>query len=158
MVPTAVTQAVIDDVRVPITAWAARCGWDVTLDTAELTLIAVTSHPKIDATVTFHAELDQFPGIPPAWTCRTPDGQNIKSAYPAAGVAPGIPSSIFHPNGLICAHWNRFAYQGHGGPHNDWGELADWKTAGPGTAHADTLPDMLALLRLHLTYSPGMQS
>ncbi len=158
MVPAAVTQAVIDDAHAAIAAWAARHCWNITIDTGELTLIALTSHPKVEATVTFHAALDQFPGIPPAWSCRTADDQNIKSAYPAPGTAPGIPSSIFHPNGLICAHWNRLAYQVHGGPHSDWDDLAGWKTAGPGTAHADTLPDMLALLRLHLTYSPGMQS
>lgn len=158
MVPTAVTQVVIDDVRAAIIAWAARHHWDVQCDIGGLALVAATRHPRIDATVTFHAALDGFPGIPPAWTCRTRDGQNIRSAYPAAGAAPGIPSSIFHPNGLICAHWNRLAYQVHGGPHPDWGELTNWKTVGPGTAHADTLPDMLALLRLHLIYSPGMQT
>lgn len=158
MLPPAVTQAVIADVRAAISAWATWHRWDVDLDTGGLALVATARHPHAELVVTFHAALEGFPAIPPAWTCRTPDGQNVKSAYPEPGAAPGIPSSIFHGNGLICAHWNRLAYQLHGGPHSDWGELTSWKTSGPGTAHADTLPDMLALLRLHLTYSPGMQS
>ncbi|MFC0028006.1 hypothetical protein ACFFMM_00510 [Micromonospora chaiyaphumensis] len=67
-----------------------------------------------------------------------------------------MPGSIFHPNRLICAPWNRLAYAEHGGPHPDWGALTNWKTAGAGYTKADTLADMLSQIHLHLTLSPGM--
>lgn len=158
MVPTVVTQAVLADAEAAITAWATRHGWSVDLDRDALTLTVRTTHPKTGNSVIFHAALDGFPAIPPAWTCRDAAGNTPRSGYPAPGNAPGIPSSIFHPNPVICAHWNRLAYGIHGGPHADWGDLTQWKTAGPGTVRADTLPDMLAALRVHLAASPGMQT
>lgn len=157
MVPAAVTRAVIDDSWAAITAWATRHDWAITLDGDAPTLTAITSHPKTDAPVTFCAVLDGFPALPPAWTCLAPNGISAKSAYPAPGSVSGVNSSIFHPSGLLCAHWNRHAYHVHGGPHGDW-ELTLWKTAGPGTARAETLPDMLAIIAVHLAVSPGMLS
>ena len=65
-----------------------------------------------------------------------------------------ISGSIFHNGGFICAPWSRKAYTTEGGVHNDW-TMADWRCAGPGYTHAETLADMLGQIRLHLAVSPG---
>jgi hypothetical protein len=158
MVPAAVTQAVIDDAHAAITAWAMRHGWVVAIDRDRLTLAAVTTHPAVGSLLIFHAELDGFPAIPPAWTCRNLDGQTPKSAYPAPPTSGGHVPSIFHTNGLLCAHWNRLAYAALGGIHSNWTDLANWKTTEPGSVRGETFPDMLAAIRTHLASSPGMQS
>jgi hypothetical protein len=67
-----------------------------------------------------------------------------------------VPGSIFHPNRLICAPWNRLAYGEHGGPHADWGGQTSWTSVGAGYTKGDTLGDMLSQIALHLAVSPGM--
>jgi hypothetical protein len=64
--------------------------------------------------------------VPPFWRFVDPRDRSLigVAAYPKP--VPGQ-SSIFHPNGLICAPWNRGAYSENGGPHNDWSGLGNWE-------------------------------
>jgi hypothetical protein len=150
-----VTRAMLAAETPAIMAWAARHGWDIRIDEGALTLDAATVHPASQATIVFHADLDDYPALPPAWTCRDSAGEAIPSAFPLAGTRPGVPGSIFHPGLVICAPWNRLAYAVHGGPHNDWGELTVWKTVSGGHTQAHTLADMLTALAVHLSVSPA---
>lgn len=137
-------------------------------------------------TVAFAFDVTGYPAAPPAWWCvAAPDGGDLSvhlaalvnqftdnddgdrlrrpiaeaRHFPAPGPnhPPQLPGSIFHPNPVICAPWNRLAYQVNGGPHGDWGSLTDWKSAGQGYTQAHTVPDMLSALQLHLRYSKEMQ-
>jgi hypothetical protein len=155
MARATVTRAVLAAETAAITTWAARHGWDVRIDEDGLTLEAGTVHPASQATIVFHADLDGYPALPPAWTCRDSAGEVTPSAFPLPGTRPGVSGSIFHPGLVICAPWNRLAYATHGGPHNDWGDLTGWKTVSGGHSQAHTLPDMLTALALHLSVSPG---
>jgi hypothetical protein len=149
------TRVVLADERAAITAWASRHAWVIALDLDGLICTAKTTHPN-GQTVIFRADLSGYPVQPPAWWCG--ESRDDRSTFPGPPTAPpaGLPSSIFHPNAVICAPWNRLAYSIHGGPHNDWRELRDWKQAAPGSTRAHTVTDMLDALRLHLQYSPGM--
>ena len=157
VVPSAVTDAVMAVELPAITAWAARRGWDVDVDVKCRTVAAKTVHPKSGAVIVFHADLDEYPAIPPAWTCRDADGVVSLAAFPRPGQQPGVSGSIFHTNNVICAPWNRLAYAANGGPHGDWEDLTAWKNAaaGAGYTQAHTIPDMLNTIRLHLVVSPG---
>jgi hypothetical protein len=141
-----------------VTSLAARRGWAVVIDVDSLMLTATTTHPTCGAVVTFRADLSGYPALPPAWTCHDATGASPRSAYPAAGTRPCLNSSIFHSNPVICAPWNRLAYAEHAGPHGDWGGPANWKNVDTNLTQAQTLPDMLAALHLHLSASPGMQT
>jgi hypothetical protein len=118
-------------------------------------VVAKTVHPTNGVPIVFHAEIDGYPAIPPAWTCRDEDGVVTPAAFPVAGTLVGVAGSVFHPNNVICAPWNRLAYASHGGPHGDWGELTAWKNAAAAQTQAHTIADMLDTLRLHLAVSPG---
>lgn len=158
-----ITEAVMAAELPAITAWATRHHWDLTYDGTAMKGRAVVMHPHVeDQVVTFWFDVEGFPNIqPPAWWCGG-DGQAVsvdKADYPRPRQNPPPPiGSIFLPNPVICAPWNRLAYAVHGGPHGvtDWPALSGWKTNGPGYTQANTIADMLSALDLHLQYSDGM--
>jgi hypothetical protein len=156
VLPATVSQAVVADEKEAITAWADRHGWTLTFEADGLSLDAATTHPATETAIVFHADLGDYPALPPVWTCRNEAGEETLSAFPKPGTQPGISASIFHGGGFICAPWSRKAYASEGGPHqqSEW-TMANWRTAGPGYTHAETLADMLDQLRLHLAASPG---
>ena len=57
--------------------------------------------------------------------------------------------------GIICAPFNRLAYATHDGPHSNWGDAAQWMTAGPGYVYAVTIGDMLQLILRDFSLSKG---
>lgn len=154
--PSDITEAVIAEEQAAITAWAARHGWDVELDLATATATAKALHPVTGKSVLFSADLSGYPAQAPAWWCGSSPSDRAGYPAPMAAPVPGLQGSIFHPNPVICAPWNRLAYAVHGGPHGDWGTPTDWRRAAPTSTQAHTIADMLAALRLHLQHSPGM--
>ena len=159
-----IIEAVMADELPAITAWAYRSGWAVMYDPVALKGRAEVWHPKQRHTkVLFWFDVEGYPDRqPPAWWCGgdglvvSKESQNYPR--PPATPPPGPPNgSIFHPNPVICAPWNRLAYSVNGGPHGDWASLAAWKTNGVEYTQAHTIPDMLATLNLHLDRSDGMQ-
>lgn len=157
MIPTAVTRAVVAEEMVAVTAWAGRRpGWAPRFDDAELLLVVEGIHPVTQVPVRVIADLDGYRAVPPAWTFAAPPGSSAATPFPEPNTTPGGPGSIFHPNRIICAPWNRLAYAEHKGPHADWGGLANWTSAGGDVTKAHTLADMLDQIYLHLSLSKGM--
>jgi len=68
-------------------------------------------------------DCDRYPAQPPAWHwCDTGGGRtDLPSDRPQG-------SGFLHPNGVICAPWNRLAYKSVDtrGPHQDW-TIGDWQ-------------------------------
>jgi hypothetical protein len=159
MTDPCVARVVIEAEMVAVVGWAARSGWEVRIDIDDAVegpvLQARTVHPVTGAPIVFHAALQDYPVLPPAWTCRDPEGVVTAAAFPRAGTRPGLSGSIFHGALVICAPWNRLAYGARGGPHGDWTDLTAWKTIGGGVTQAHTLADMLASIAVHLSASPG---
>lgn len=140
-----------------IEKWAARRGWAVTIDLENLIIIAVVQHPALPkVSVRFRAELPNYRMQPPQWRCIDEKGGTASSAFPAPGLIANGASSIFHSSGFICASWNAVAYAENGGVHTDWGAMNNWLSVPPPISQAHTIPDMLAVLDLHLQASPGM--
>lgn len=87
----------------------------------------------------FHLFVDcnSYPVQPPAWYWCDVTGTNTDrlSDRPRG-------SGFLHPNGVICAPWNRLAYKAIDtrGPHSDW-TIADWQK-NPHTGGCLTLPHM----------------
>lgn len=158
LLPRLVTQAQLETERSAILAWATKRGWRVEISPAGRVIRAGTTHPAARLALTAVADCAWYPSAAPAWRFMDAGGDSPRSAYPAPGGVPGITGSIFHPNGLICAPWNRLAYSELGGVHNDWGGIANWKTAARGYTQAHTIADMLQTLMIHLMASPGMMA
>jgi hypothetical protein len=158
-----VTSAVMSHELVAAGAWAARRGWQLTYDEARRIGNVHTVHPALEGqAVNFWFDVTGYPDRqPPAWWCG-PDGTTITRdaadyPKPPATPMPGLSGSIFHNQPVICAPWNRLAYSINGGPHQDWPDLAAWKTTGIGYTQAHTIADMLSQLQVHLSASDGMQ-
>lgn len=92
--------------------------------------------------------------MPPAWRFLDPrTGLDIgRPSFPAPGPFPG--GSILHSNAVICAPWNRLAYQDKGGPHNDWTDASQWQSTATEHTHASTVPEMLARVHAEVKVSP----
>ncbi|MGY0389438.1 hypothetical protein ACWZJV_20925 [Nocardioides sp. WG-D5] len=155
-----VTQVVVAAEMDAATAWATRRGWILSYDPATKKGKALATHPVTGTTITFRFDTTGYPDRqPPAWWCgdEPTDPRNYPSG-PSETKAGHPNGTIFHSQPVICAPWNRLAYNQvvPGAPHGDW-TLAAWKTMAPEYTRAHTLGDMLAALELHLTLSSGMQ-
>lgn len=156
MVPEETTRALLGGEAGAIEAWAARHGWSVEIDHVRLALVATVRHPADASLLLIAADLQGYRAIPPAWRFLDPrTGQAGPTAFPAAGPLPGGKGSIFHPNAVLCAPWNRLAYQTEGGPHGDWGEFTNWLNVAGDVTRAGTIAEMLSAISVHLGHSPG---
>jgi len=147
MIPTVVTRAVLAEEIPAVLAWAmSRPGWTAEFDEVALHLTVRTSHPATNLPLRLQADLAGYRAVAPAWCFLDAEhGEVTGTPFPQPGAHPLVPGSIFHPNRVICAPWNRLAYQEYGGPHGDWGALTGW-----------TVADMLCQVELHLAVSPGV--
>lgn len=137
--------------------WAARHDWLLNWNRETLLLRLATYHRPVGRLVELTAHVNGYRAIPPAWTFVKPGTDEIApTAFPSPGHIAGI-GSIFHGNVVICAPWNRLAYQEHGGPHADWSGPAAWLQVQVGTI-AHTIPDMLAIIDAHLRASRGFMA
>jgi hypothetical protein len=156
MVPEETTRTLLDGEAAAIEAWAARHGWSVEIDAVRLALAATVRHPADGSLLLIVADLHGYRAVPPAWRFVDPrTGQSGQSAFPAAGSLPGGKGSIFHSNAVLCAPWNRLAYQSEGGPHGDWAELANWLNVPGDVTRAGNIAEMLSAINVHLGHSPG---
>ena len=141
-------------------AWARRRRtWRVAVDYERLRLSAEVDHPREgQGLLLILADLDDYRVVPPAWRFVDEAGNSPKSAWPAPGERLGGGGSIFHSQLVLCAPFNRLAYAQHGGPHGDWGAPTNWLAERPGIVRASNLGEMLAVIDLHLSVSPGRMS
>lgn len=135
---------------------AERHGWTLDIDAECRRLTASIDHPVAGVgLLQLEADLDGYRAVPPAWRFVDPEtGHVTKRAFPKPGSGPHGSGSIFHSKPVICAPFNRLAYQAHDGPHSDWSGPANWLNV-TGHVVAHTLGEMLSVINLHLRVSPG---
>ena len=99
---------------------------------------------------------DRYKELPPVWDWR--DESWTESSHPNLSPKPVSTicgASMFLRHGsegivraIICAPFNRLAFGTEGGPHNDWGNPAQWTTPRRPWVYAVIIGDMLqAILR-----------
>lgn len=101
---------------------AALLGWDLTeIDGTTLSI----GFPARDGT-TFWVKVfcDRYPSQPPAWHWYNPQTELLDQPCDIPQ-----PVGFFHHHAVICAPWNRLAYQAVDprGPHSDW-TMGDWRS------------------------------
>jgi hypothetical protein len=108
---------------------------------------------------------EDYPTLPPTWRFVHPmTGERIgRAAYPSPANPYPRGSPLVIDSGLegavICAHFNRLAFTEEGGPHGDWGPLANWQNPGASSyTFAVTIPDMLARIALDVRDSNGRKA
>lgn len=132
--------------------WADRHGWQLEL-AGDLVLTVRTRHPADEDWLLLRGEFVGYRALPPTWLFLDPDTEeSTPHAWPSPGPVGGQ-ASIFHSVGIICASFNRKAYNVEGGPH-EWGGLTNWANVREGI-HAENVGEMLAAIDTHLRHSPG---
>lgn len=156
LVPAAVTRALLAEDELPkAEEWARRHGWKLHADPEQLRLEVRTVHPADGKPVLIVASFDGYKAVPPTWRLIDPESlETTPSSFPRAGPVNGQ-ASIFHESQrVLCAQWSRLAYGEHSGPHGNWGPETGWLTVRDGN-HAETVAEMLSIIRVHLNASPG---
>lgn len=96
-------------------------GWNISRPTPQVMHLDLPA--KGGERFYLHVNLEGYAATPPAWHWRDPatDTLDLPAQTPAGG-------NFLHGSGVICAPWNRLAYQQVDlrGPHSDW-TLANWK-------------------------------
>lgn len=157
MIPRDLTIGLVEQEELePARQWALRAGVELTWRRETLELRAVFRQRSSGELFYLLGNLEGYKAVPPAWEFYGEEGGSpgAKRNYPARAIIDGV-GSIFHPKPVICAPFNRLAYQAHGGPHKNWGNPEQWLKAATGHAHADTLADMLALIARDMNHSNG---
>jgi hypothetical protein len=159
MIPKAKTIAVVEHQLRGAKAWADRNGVDLEWAREELELRAVLTQPSTGEKFFLRGKFDDFPALPPKWTFCNSDWEKCgsKQFFPSRDGTP-FGGSVMHGQGLICAHFNRLAFDEHGGPHGNWGGPVQWITQKDDTVYADTIGDMLSVIQRDLKHSEGRMS
>lgn len=139
--------------------WAERRGLNLEWKRSELRLRTVMAQRDTDERFYLQGSFEGFPGLPPVWEFYDEEWQasGEKRLYPSTDPCP-FGSSIFldHNQGpVICAPFNRLAYDDHGGPHSNWSGPANWRNVEGGHVKALTVGGMLQAIRRHLRPTQG---
>lgn len=152
MLPAVVVEAAIAAELDGALAWAKRNDLELIWNSAERILRVTLVQAKTQELFFLQGQLDNYKAVPPIWDWRDGAWSNpsILAVSPKPGTTPfGSPMFIRHNNkAIICAPFNLLAFGTHGGPHSNWGDPAQWMTAGGNYVRATTIGDMLqAILR-----------
>ena len=138
-------------------AWAARHDIDVTLIPTGRILRIVLVQEKSQERFFLQGKFDQYRALPPVWDWCDANWSDsgCLSLSPKAVNTPFGSSMfiVYKSKALICAPFNRLAFGTHAGPHANWGDPAQWMTAGHGYVHAVTIGDMLQSIRRDFCYT-----
>ena len=109
------------------------------------------------------AHFDRYKELPPVWEwCDESWNESNRPNLSPKPVATVCGPSMFlkysnqgGTRGIICAPFNRLAFGTEGGPHNDWGNPAQWTTPRPPWVYAVTIGDMLQVILRDFHYTRG---
>ena len=139
-------------------AWATRHGIDVTtLMPTERIVRAVLVQEQSQSKFFLQGQFDQYKALPPVWDWRDANWSDngSLSLSPKSENTPFGSSMFFihKEKAIICAPFNRLAFDTHAGPHSDWGDPAQWITAGHRYVRAVTIGDMLQVILRDFRYT-----
>ncbi|MHB1414247.1 MAG: hypothetical protein ACYC1C_03260 [Chloroflexota bacterium] len=137
-VDPSITRQIIAEEVEGLRSLALSCGWEVTLDSGNLTVTVRMKSTVDDQTYILEAKCDGYRAVPPLFELIHPETgeRGTRRCYPAGG-------TFFLRAPCICVQWNRKAYRQLGGPHGDW-QMVNWACARPGTT---TLGDMFLVVQ-----------
>ena len=160
MLPLAVTDAAIASELPGAMAWAERHHIRMTSMLPIKRIIRVVLVQGNDGDRFYlQGSFDDYKELPPVWDWRDASWSQHEGLQlsPSPQSTP-FGSSLFlrHKNrGIICAPFNRLAYESYEGPHSDWDDPVQWMTAGTGHVYAVTIGDMLQAVLRDFSFTKG---
>lgn len=144
MMPAETSAAIVEDELEGVRAWAERHGVPIEWHPETFELRLVLTQPSSGELFYLRGRFDDYPEVAPAWTFCSPEwADEGKRFFPARASGPARMGTVMHPNGVICAPFNRLAYAAHGGPHKNWGGPAQWITPKRKAVFATKIGDMV---------------
>ena len=135
--------------------WGKRHGVSVeSLLPEARTLRVVLIQKESEEKYFLQGRFDRYKELPPVWEWR--DESWNERNHP--NLSPKPVSTVCGPSmflrhskqgitrAIICAPFNRLAFGTEGGPHDDWGNPAQWTTRRPPWVYAVTIGDMLQVI------------
>jgi hypothetical protein len=161
LLPVAAIRSQIEEELPAARGWAERHGCRLEYDEEEVRLRVALSGPGGEPYL-LEGVFDDYPTLPPCWRFVDPhSGERIgQAAYPRPADPYPRGSALVIESGtegvVVCAHFNRLAFAEQGGPHGDWGPLANWRNPGSSAyTFAETIGDMLSRIALEVGDSSG---
>ena len=159
MLPPAVTNAAIESELPGTMAWAERhqIVIDTRLRTERIIRLVLVQEDEAEKFY-LQGKFDDYRALPPIWEwCNETWAKSSDlTLCPNPHENPFGSTFIQHNNkGIICAPFNRLAYGTYGGPHQGWGDLAQWMTTETGHIHAVTIGDMLQSILRDFRFTRG---
>jgi len=141
------------------TPWARRRGLTLDWEASELRLRTVLEQGETEEPFFLQGTFDSYKELPPVWEFYDADWHSSceKRLYPAKKPCP-FGSSMFlthQERPVICAPFNRLAYQELAGPHSNWGGPANWRSVEGNHVKATVVGEMLQHIRRHLRPTRG---
>lgn len=130
-----VAELTVAEELIPLRENAVNLGWNLKELDGLRFLLAMPAKDK--SLFYLLVDCDNYKVQPPAWHWSDPSG-----TYTNRAVDQPKGSGFLHPSGVICAPWNRLAYNtiDSRGPHKDW-PIGDW-LQNSATAGCTTLAHM----------------
>ena len=159
MLPPEVTDVAIESELPAAIAWAERheIAMDISL-LSERTIRFVFVQTYTDEEFYLQGRFNDYRALPPVWEWRDKSWSISNELNLSPNPIDNPFGSMFinhNQKGIICAPFNRLAYGVHDGPHNDWGNAAQWITAGQGYVYAVVIGDMLQLILRDFRFTNG---
>ena len=166
MIPASETRIIIEPEIRGAQAWAERHGIISTWIADALELRTTLVQPEGSTRFYLRGRFDNYRAVAPEWTF-------TDATWATLGKLSDFPKPITQPpprtasifldfqnKGVICAPFNRLAYASVSGPHQDWGGPEQWleasnKTSAAGQVRADTVGDMLQVIRRDFLVTSG---
>ncbi len=164
LLPTEAVQASVAAEMPAVEAWTARRRMRFEYR-AEVPALRIWLKGPGGEPYLLEGTFEEYPTLPPAWRFLHPvTGEQIgRAAYPAPAQPHRRGSPLIIDSGtegvVICAHFNRLAFVDEGGPHGDWGPLANWRNQPPKPyTFADNIADMASRIAVEVSDSAGRKA
>ncbi len=154
----AFSRAIVEAEVAGAARWTTRHGVTHTWDPEALLLRANLTKASTADRYLVLGRFDDYRELPPRWTFAALDGtgEGVPRNYPRVRRPKRAAlCMLYQGRPVICAPFNRLAYQELQGPHSDWGGPAGWLSVNTGSICATHVADMLAALQVEVDASDG---
>ena len=155
MIPPDTTRDIVEEELEGARAWADRHDIPLEWCPEQLEVRVVILQPKTEKKFWLKGDVEGYDVVPPAWEFCNSEWEKCSASehFPDPSSTP-FGSSIFLGRCVICAPFNRLAFEENDGPH-DWGGASQWRNVADGHVQAESIGDMLQVIRRDLRHTTG---
>lgn len=155
MIPPDATQEIVEEELEGAQSWLDRHDIPLEWYPEELEIRVLLTQTETGKEFRLKGDVEGYDVVPPAWEFCSPEWEECSQPeYFPDPESTRFGSSIFLGRCVICVPFNRLAFKENGGPH-DWGGASQWQNVAEGYVQAETIGDMIQVIRRDLHYTTG---